>query len=275
MTAAKRERGTGELPSALDRMAQIEERLEGRTPAVFLDYDGVLTPIVRRAEDALISPQMRQAVQSLAALCTVAVVSGRDLQDVKKMAGIDGIVYAGSHGFDIEGPAGLHLEFQKGVDYLPALGRGEEELSKRLSDIAGVRLERKRFAVAVHFREVAEQEIASVEEAVDGVGRDIPGLCKTGGKKIFELRPDIDWDKGKAVRFLMEKLHLDRPLVVPFYLGDDLTDEDAFRELKGDGVGIVVRDEERPTLADYALENPDDVRDFLLRLAQHLLRRGS
>ena len=274
MTAAGSDRGTQELPSALDRMEQIEECLEGRTPAIFLDYDGVLTPIVRRAEDALISPQMRQAVRSLAGLCTVAVVSGRDLQDVKQMAGIDGIVYAGSHGFDIEGPAGLHLEFQKGVEYLPALDRGEEKLSKRLADIGGVRLERKRFALAVHFREVAEQDIASVEEAVDGVVRDIRGLRKTGGKKIFELRPDIDWDKGKAVRFLMEKLHLEGPQVVPFYLGDDLTDEDAFKELKGGGVGIVVRDEERPTMADYALENPDEVRDFLLRLA-HLLRRGS
>ena len=102
------ERPSGELASALDHLDEIAERLAGRRPAIFLDYDGVLTPIVRRPEEAHISPGMRQAVRDLAGVCPVAVVSGRDLQDVKKMAGVAGIAYAGSHGFDIEGPAGRH-----------------------------------------------------------------------------------------------------------------------------------------------------------------------
>ncbi len=263
-------RSTAELPSAVACLQEIIDRLNQQRPAIFLDYDGVLTPIVRHPQDALISAEMRRTVQKLAGVCPVAVVSGRDLRDVRQMAGIDGIAYAGSHGFDIEGPAGGNLEFRQGTDYLPALDRAEAALGKRLAAIAGARLERKKFAVAVHFREVAAESEPWVQAAVDRVLQEIPGLRRTGGKKIFELRPDIDWDKGRAVFFLLRQLGLDHANVLPFYLGDDLTDEDAFRALQGHGVGIVVRDEPRPSYADYALENPEEVRLFLAALAERL-----
>ncbi len=200
----------------------------------------------------------------------MAVVSGRDLPDVKNMAGVPGIAYAGSHGFDIEGPAGRHLEFSQGNAYLPALDRAEGLLRQRLADIAGVRVERKRFAVAVHFREAAAAAVQAVAAVVEAVLTEVRGLRRTGGKMIFELRPDFDWDKGRAVLFLLEKLELDRPEILPFYLGDDLTDEDAFRALRGRGIGILVRDEDRPTCAEYALESPEEVRIFLDRLARLL-----
>ena len=81
---------------------------------------------------------------------------------------------------------------------------------------------------------------------------------------MFRIQPDIDWDKGHAVRWLLERLQLDRPDVLPVYLGDDVTDEDAFRALQGRGLAIVVRgDDGRATAADYALEGPDDVKRFL------------
>jgi trehalose 6-phosphate phosphatase len=95
-------------------------------------------------------------------------------------------------------------------------------------------------------------------------------LRKTGGKKVFELRPQLDWDKGRAVAWLEEELGLRSPQVLTIYIGDDLTDEDAFRQVRGHGVGILVRDESRPTLAHYALEHPGEVRDFLLSLAELL-----
>jgi len=262
---------TGELPSALDRSDQIGHLLHGRRPAVFLDYDGTLTPIVPRPEDARISEEMRVTVTDLAARCPVAVVSGRDLADVRKLAGIEGIVYAGSHGFDITGPAGKKMAFQQGSEYLPALDRAARALENRLAGIAGAQIERKRFAIAVHFRRVAEERRGEVEQAVDGVLAGSEGLRKTGGKMIYELRPDIDWDKGRALEWLLEALDLDRREVVPLYIGDDLTDEDALRAIAKRGIGILVRDQEqRRTWARYGLEDPGEVRLFLQRLAELL-----
>jgi trehalose-phosphatase len=105
---------------------------------------------------------------------------------------------------------------------------------------------------------------------VDEVLGQSEGLRKTGGKMIFELRPDIDWDKGKALGWLLRKLDLDRRDVVPIYLGDDLTDEDALREIDERGIGILVRDESRPTHARYALEDTAEVRIFLQTLTDYL-----
>ncbi|MEJ2700325.1 MAG: trehalose-phosphatase [Desulfuromonadales bacterium] len=258
-----------ELPSALENAAEIGRRaMKGRL-AVFLDYDGTLTPIVDHPDRAYFPEAARDAVRNLAKLCTVAIVSGRDLQDVRRLVGIEEVFYAGSHGFDIAGPQGRRLEFQQGSEYLPALEMAEEELKRRLEGVEGVLVERKRFALAVHFRRVAPERHAEVEALFDAVLQDHPNLRKSGGKMIFELRPDIDWDKGKAVSWLLKQLGLGGPEVLPLYLGDDLTDEDAFRELRrrGDGVGIVVREETRVTAAHYALEHTGEVRQFLKALA--------
>jgi alpha,alpha-trehalase len=261
---------TDALPSALDRFNEVACRLKRKRPAVFLDYDGTLTPIVERPELAFISEEMRQTVRDLARYCTVAIVSGRDRQDVQKLAGIEGIYYAGSHGFDIAGSGGKKLEFQQGSDYLPALDRAEKALRERLDETEGAQVERKKFAIAVHFRRVADDQLAKVERVVDEVLGQSEGLRKTGGKMIFELRPDIDWDKGKALGWLLRKLDLDRRDVVPIYLGDDLTDEDALREIDERGIGILVRDESRPTHARYALEDTAEVRIFLQTLTDYL-----
>jgi len=264
------ERTTDSIPSALDRFNDVRCRLQRRRPAVFLDYDGTLTPIVERPELAVISDEMRQTVRELARYCPVAIVSGRDRREVEKLVGIEELFYAGSHGFDISGPGGTAMELEEGRASLPALDRAEEELNRRIDGIEGAQVERKRFAIAVHFRRVAEGQWLRVERAVDEVLAASDGLRKTGGKMIFELRPDIDWDKGRALSWLLRELDLDRRDVVPLYLGDDLTDEDALREIEGRGVGILVRGESRPTRARYALEDTAEVRLFLRTLSDYL-----
>jgi trehalose 6-phosphate phosphatase len=261
---------TDALPSALERMEEIFRRAAGRRPAVFLDYDGTLTPIVSRPEDAVLSPAARQAVKRLSELCPVAVISGRDLADVKRQVGIKSLVYAGSHGFDIAGPHGRHLEYRRGLEYLPLLDRAQEELQRRLRGFAGVQVERKRFAIAVHFRRVAPERVGVLESEVDAVRARHSALRKSGGKMIFELRPGIDWDKGRAVLWLLSQLDLDDSEVLPLYIGDDQTDEDAFRCLTGRGLGIVVRDGARVTAARYALEDVEEVRRFLEAMADQL-----
>lgn len=266
---------TAELPSALECFDELAGRLAGRLPAVFLDYDGTLTPIVDRPELATISAAMRQAVRDLARHCLVAIVSGRDRKDVADLAGIEEVYYAGSHGFDISGPQGAAMQLQQGTDYLPALDRAEQALQERLAPIEGGQVERKKFAIAIHYRRVPAAQHQEIESVVDAVLADSQGLRKTGGKMIFELRPDIDWDKGKALTWLLRKLGLDRDEVLPIYLGDDLTDEDAFRELRARGIGILVRDEPRPTQARYALNDTAEVHQFLQTLNQHLEKRAA
>lgn len=265
---------TEELPSALEHLAEIIRNIEGNTLAVFLDYDGTLTPIVGRPEAADFPPGMRAAVTRLAGLCLVGVISGRDRGDVASRVGLEELVYAGSHGFDISGPGGRPMECAVGSPFLPALAAAGVELEMHLEGIAGAQLERKKYALAVHFRRVAEEDVERVEAAVAAVAERHRQLRRSGGKKVFELRPDIDWDKGKAVLWLLERLGLDGPGVFPLYIGDDLTDEDAFRALRrrSPGMGIVVRDEVRPTAAHYALEGVGEVELFLRRLTDELTR---
>jgi alpha,alpha-trehalase len=255
-----------DLPSAMERMDRVGAWLRERRAAVFLDYDGTLTPIVPDPDAALLSEGTQRAIRRLAALCTVGVISGRDLDDVRAKVGLDELAYAGSHGFDLVGPGGLRA--QKGTEHLPSLDAAEAELRDRLGG-PGVAVERKRFAIAVHFRGAPERE-EEVRGAVESIAPGYPDLRVTGGKMIFELRPAIEWDKGRALLWLLEVLGADGEDALPMYLGDDVTDEDAFEALEGRGVGLVVRgeDDARPTGAALAFADPDEVRAFLEALAE-------
>ena len=266
--------GSHEAPaSALEQAAAIAARLDGKKLALFLDYDGTLTPIVRRAEDAILSETMRSLLAALAERCTVAIVSGRDRRDAEGMVQLDNLVYAGSHGFDIRGPDGLEMQHQDARRLLPKLDAAEEELRSHVGSIEGARVERKKFAIAVHYRDVrSDREIGEIQKAVDAVLAEHVGLRKRGGKKIFELQPDVPWDKGHAVSWLTEALRLDHAGVLVLYLGDDVTDEDAFGVLadQENGIGIRVGDEDADTRASYTLNDCGEVEEFLQSLLQRL-----
>jgi trehalose-phosphatase len=246
-------------PSALERLAQFA----GRRLALFLDYDGTLTPIVERPEDAVLAPETREVLRRLVERHPVAVVSGRDLEDVRARVGVEGIHYAGCHGFEIAGPRGSHVHAAAAAA-APQLAAAADLVAHDTRGIPGVQLERKRFTLAVHYRRVPEARVHDVHEAVLRAQARHPALRMTEGKKVWELQPDVDWDKGRAVRWLIESLKLQDAL--PVYLGDDVTDEDAFRALAARGVGIAVQDAPRPTAATLTLRDPDEVRDFLAAL---------
>jgi alpha,alpha-trehalase len=259
-----------EIPSIRESRYKVEERLRGKHVALFLDYDGTLTPIVEDHRKARLSKKMRAIVGALVRTCTVAVVSGRDLENVRDLVGLDGVFYAGSHGFDIAGPGGWHEELQQGKQFLPDLDSAETDLTRQLGTIEGAAVERKKFSIAVHYRQVADGDVPTVEQVVDRVLSDHPRLRQSRGKKVFDVKPRTDWDKGQALLWLLKRYELEGADVVPLYIGDDTTDEDAFRVLRqrerdGEGgIGIVVRDDSgRRTLADYALEDTDDVAHFL------------
>lgn len=258
------------VPSACDAFDAFAATLSGKRPAVFLDYDGTLTPIVARPDLAVLDDSVRAGVARLAGLCPVAVVSGRDLDDVARLVNLPELVYAGSHGFDIRGP---DLRTQIGAEQTPALDRAEAALKRELSAIDGALVERKRFAIAVHTRLVAPEHKAAVGDAVRRQAESLSGLRVTGGKEIHELRPNVPWDKGRAVLSLLDTLGLAGPDVAPIYIGDDETDEDAFRALAGRGTGIRVMDGPAPTVAGWRLRDPGEVAAFLDRLADALESR--
>jgi trehalose 6-phosphate synthase/phosphatase len=267
LEAASRESEALGLPHGEDFETWLEPFLTRYRLALFLDYDGTLTPIVDDPADALLPQATREAIERLAARTPVAIMSGRDLEDVRSLVAIDGIWYAGSHGLELRDPGGRRIE--RAEDFLPALDSAEAALRDRLAAVPDARVERKRFAIAVHDRQVPDEQRDRVADLVEDVAADHPRLRITGGKRIHELRPDFDWDKGKALLWLIDELGLADEAYLPVYLGDDVTDEDAFEVLTDRGLGLVVRGEhdERPTWADFALADPDEVRWLLERLA--------
>ena len=156
--------------------------------------------------------------------------------------------------------------------FLGPLDEAEEGLRRRLVDVVGAQVERKKFAVAVHYRRVADDEVPLVEQTVEAEAERHPELRVSGGKRVFEIRPDIDWDKGRAVLWALRALGVDRAAAVPLYVGDDVTDEDAFAALAATSVGpralsIVVGGGERGTRAEFSLPDTDALEEFLGRLA--------
>jgi alpha,alpha-trehalase len=211
--------------------------------------------------------ETRSAVARLAAHCPVAVISGRDLADVRARVGLERVIYVGSHGFDIAGPDGLEERPDEAEGLLRPIEEADADLRAALSGIAGADVERKTFSVAVHYRRAAEPDVAKIEDAVDRIVGRHEKLRKGRGKKVFEIQPRADWDKGRAVDWLLAHTRLGEGDAMPIYLGDDLTDEDAFSALGSAGLCIAVRGDSRATLADYALADPQDVRRFVEWLA--------
>jgi trehalose-phosphatase len=262
-----------DLANALDHVGALVARLSDKRLAVFLDYDGTLTPIVDRPEDAVISDGMREAVRALARRSSVCVVSGRDRPVVQELMGLDDLIVAGSHGFDIWSPGGETIQHHAADGFEDLIRRVTERLRERTDSIDGALVEPKRSSVAVHYRLVDERERALVTAAVEAAMAEHGDALKvTPGKMVFELQPNIDWDKGKAVLHLLTALGLDGDDVLPVYIGDDVTDEHAFAAIADRGVGILVADPDDPearrtTAAQFALRHPREVQDLLTTLA--------
>ena len=254
------------LPSALERLDEIKQRIAKKRAVVFLDYDGTLTPIVDKPDLAIMSEEMRDVVRKLAATLTVGIVSGRARPKVFNFVKLDELIYAGSHGFDIACPGRSQILHEEGKRFLPAIDKVYKEISKLVEPIEGSLVEHTGFSISVHYRLVSDDQVPRMETMVDQLLKENPTLRKTHGKKVFEIRPKIDWDKGKAVLWILKALDLESPDVMPFYLGDDTTDEDAFRALEKRGIGVLVTDAPKSTRASYTLKDTDEVRNFLQSL---------
>ncbi len=258
----KEERRAHDLPSALQAFESIQEQFKKKEPVIFLDFDGTLAHIVDDHEAAGLTDDMTGLLEKFSEKYPTAIISGRDLQDLKQKVGLGNVHYAGSHGYEMEGPDHFINESAEAGKLIPQLDELEKEVAENLTDVEGVQLERKKYALAVHYRQVPEGQKRRVIEIVDGVASGFSKIKKGNGKKVIELQPNIDWHKGRAVEMLMEKISGGENNIFPVYIGDDITDEDAFKVM-GKGIAILVGDHGASTQADYHLESVDEVKEFM------------
>lgn len=263
-----------ELPNALSSYGQLVGITGARDPMAFLDYDGTLSAIVSEPDAAVLVDGAAEALQLLAAQCPVAILSGRDLADIRARVDIPGIWYAGSHGFELTGPDGVRHENEAAAAFVPTLARAAAELGRTLAQVPGVHVEHKRYAVAVHYRQVAPESVGAIVSATSALAHR-EGLRVTGGRMLVELRPDIDWDKGTTLAWIGERID-PADARIPLYIGDDLTDEDAFDAVRFGGISIVVghdEDGDRRTAAHFRLSGPNQVQELLLRGSRWLAHK--
>ncbi|KAB1204093.1 putative trehalose-phosphate phosphatase I [Morella rubra] len=261
-------------PSALQKLEQIISVSRGKQIVMFLDYDGTLSPIVQDPDRAFMSREMRDVVRDVARYVPTAIVTGRCRDKVYSFVRLAELYYAGSHGMDIKGPSkgqkchkgNQAVIFQAAAEFLPMIDEVYKALRNKTSSIPGAKVENNKFCLSVHFRCVDEKRWAALAEQVRLVLSSYPKLKLTQGRKVLEIRPTIKWDKGKALEFLLESLGYGNSNdIFPIYIGDDQTDEDAFKVLRdrGQGFGILVSGAAKETNATYSLQEPSEVKEFL------------
>lgn len=247
-----------------DVAPEIRERIQGRQVFLCVDFDGTLAPIVLDPERAIPVPGVLNTLQTIARVIPVAVVSGRDLADVRNRVRMRCLFYAGSHGFEVSGPDGFSYCHEPALLARGDLATVARELEGVLASIQGAAVEHKAFAVTVHFRAVPQSLHARIEKIVAGLVAGYPRLRYFSGKMIFEILPDLAWHKGHAVHFLMRELGLSSR--IPIFAGDDTTDEDAFGPLRQlGGITIRIGPADAESLAEFAVDSPHDFAVFLAR----------
>ncbi|KAK7410536.1 hypothetical protein VNO78_01383 [Psophocarpus tetragonolobus] len=276
-------------PSALNTFEKITYSSKGKQIVVFLDYDGTLSPIVADPDKAFMTRKMRATLKGIARHFPTAIVTGRCRDKVYNFVKLAELYYAGSHGMDIKGPTKSQspkqgntnnnnnnnnnkgVLFQPASQFLPMIDEVYKILLEKTKSVPGAKVENNKFCLSVHFRCVDEKSWAALGEKVRLVLNDYPQLRLTQGRKVLEIRPTIKWDKGKALEFLLASFGYENSNdVFPIYIGDDRTDEDAFKVLrsKGQGIGILVSRVAKETDASYTLQDPSEVEQFLRRLVE-------
>jgi len=235
---------------------------------ISLDFDGTLAPIHQNPGSALMPAESRRALKALEASerSTVAIISGRALPDLRERVRMEEIIYAGNHGLEITGP-GLHFIEPTASERVEALEELARHLQVRLRHIPGVEVESKVLTASIHFRRASAGSLDEVHKLVQDAVNPIVSLFQvTQGLQIFEIRPRVNWHKGLAIHWIKEALG--RHDALSIYLGDDVSDEDAFAALRDDitiSVGRV-----SGTCAQYHLDLQESVQEFLVWLAGSL-----
>jgi len=277
MTGTSADEAAEPPPAIREHLYALVERLvDSDGLLVALDFDGTLADIEQRPDAATLPESTREVVASLAELpdAAVAVVSGRELADVRERVAVPSAAYAGNHGLEIH--ADEYVVHPTAEAAEGTIEEACELVAAELADVEGVIVENKGVTATVHYRLVDDEAVPVVREAVESLAAARGDLRLTTGKGVLELRPAVEWDKGEAVRRLRDELVPDGEEWLAVYVGDDTTDEAAFAVLADDGVAIKVGDD--PTTdAAYRVADPEAVRTVLSWLATHgveFLRRA-
>lgn len=247
-----------------DHIDEIKEKAFHRDAFMFLDYDGTLTPIVETPDQAVVSDEMRSLLIMLKDIVPIAVISGRALKDVMAMVGIGEIIYAGNHGAEIwDGKK--EIISQESAGNRGVLEKVLEKLKKETSYIKGVLIEDKGITASLHFRGVNVRQLGDIFSVFEKVANEYKENFRfTTGKKVFEIRPVNIWNKGDAVLWILDKMGEGR---FPVYIGDDTTDEDAYRVLKNRGLSVSIGGSAN---ADYYIQSQREVKEFLMMMCGEL-----
>ena len=259
------------MPHLLYVWPSISQKLRqaGRVLLLF-DYDGTLTPIVDRPELAILASGTKALLAGLSRdeRFILGIVSGRSLDDVRGRVDVSGLVYAGNHGLEIQGP-GLDFIHPAAEELRETQTRVYARLREDMVDVPGVLLENKGLTLSLHYRLTPREYVEKVEEMFAGAVA--PFLAEghvevAKGKEVLEVRPKGPWNKGTAIAIIRESYG--RSGVTVFF-GDDVTDEDGFAVVQeGGGIAVMVGPAGQPTHAMYRVDSPQEVADTLVLLAQ-------
>ncbi len=239
------------------------------------DYDGTLTPIVNRPDEAVLPMAVRDKLRALVeqSAFRVGIISGRPLSEARALVGIEGIYYAGNHGLEIEGP-GLKFAHPAAEVARAEIKDLARQFSAKLGGIEGVIVEDKGLSLSIHYRLVKQSDENPIAENFHQIAAPLLREGKvrvTSGKKVWEVRPPVDWHKGKAVTMIMNEMKalLKYEQLPTIYLGDDTTDEDAFEVIhRPEGWSIFIGGDNPSSNADYFLNSTSEVMTFLSRLLE-------
>jgi trehalose-phosphatase len=237
--------------------------------------------MVARPEMAVLSSQAREILKRIShhRLFKLAIISGRSLSEIKTLVGLENITYVGNHGLEIEcpprycqkqSPKATTFIHPIAKEFQPGLKRLEQRLRDALADIDGILIENKRLTLSIHYRLAKETTVKKIRklflEAIE-YGDTKAKLQVTEGKKVLEVRPPVEWNKGKAIERLLEIYGT--PGSLPIFAGDDVTDEDGFRVLrKVGGISIFVGEDTTSSAADYYLDSPEQMYHWLGKLLE-------
>jgi trehalose 6-phosphate phosphatase len=250
---------------ALQAWPDIENKLKGAAECyLFLDFDGTLSPIVDDPHRAALAPRARDLLRSLHRMAgiQIAIISGRNLNDVRSRVGLD-LIYAGNHGLEIDGP-GIEFTEQRASALAGKIDGICDDLSRRLSAVPGLLIERKGLTASVHLRRIPLEREAEVATAVRRAVEPFSSVVQVrAGNKALELLPRVEWNKGRAARKILQTTGA-AAAVLPVCVGDDLTDEDLFREFPE---GVTVRvGENGDTAAGFFVADPYETLALLERI---------
>ena len=225
-----------------------------------LDFDGTLAPTAESPDLVTMTEELQDTMRALAAVpaVTIAVISGRSVADLRQRFDRK-VICAGCHGLEIEA-AGLRFVRADALQLAAVVDQAAWDLEAAVLNVPGVFVERKSLCATLHYRQVQPDLVGWLQSTLEWVLGPYRGLLRISrAHEAWEILPCVEWNKGSALRYLVERSRPSCPFVV--CAGDDLTDEDLFAAVEN-GVSISVG-ELKPTRAAYRIGDPHEFADFL------------